>query len=112
PVTEDISNGISTSEAQKAGLEPGQLERVACCACGADEPRDTLEAAENIYDTGGTFHLRTCGRCGHWYLNPRPTLEVIGRYYPDVYYDKEEGLDPAKNRPISYQGRGRVRRVQ
>lgn len=107
-----VRDDVCEADARAAGLEVGQMERVVCCCCGADEPRDTLEAAENIYETGGTFYFRTCGRCGHWYLNPRPTLDVIGRYYPDVYYDKEEGRDPAKNRPISHQGTGRVRRVQ
>lgn len=61
------------------------METVSCNLCGADD-------AEIIF-TGPGWHqlvpegsaLLRCRNCGLVYLNPRPTPEEIGDYYPDDY---------------------------
>jgi SAM-dependent methyltransferase len=60
-------------------------ETVACPMCDADAPDLLVERGDNLHPGAETFRMVSCGRCGHIYQNPRPTEDVIGRYYPDDY---------------------------
>jgi SAM-dependent methyltransferase len=62
-------------------------EAVACNLCGGDDAkllyrlRDYRLLVDDI-----DWNVVRCRSCGLGYLNPRPTREEIGRYYPDSYY--------------------------
>ena len=63
------------------------MEHVTCPLCGADEPAfsATGHVTDYLYGRPGEFTLGPCGRCGHYYLNPRPTSERIWDFYSDDY---------------------------
>jgi 2-polyprenyl-3-methyl-5-hydroxy-6-metoxy-1,4-benzoquinol methylase len=65
-------------------------EHVACALCGADDAAAWLAAGDVEFPTGETFSAVRCRRCGLRYLDPRPTVEAIGRYYPGAYYTHHE----------------------
>lgn len=66
---------------------PGRMETVPCDLCGSDQSdlfiqqRDLLLAV-----TDEEFTIVRCRQCGLVYLNPRPSRDLIGTYYPTVYY--------------------------
>ncbi|MEE9212985.1 MAG: class I SAM-dependent methyltransferase [Phycisphaeraceae bacterium] len=72
------------------------LEHVPCPVCGGDKPSFVLEAAEFRSAVGRRFRVVRCGSCDHMYTSPRPTLDAIGRYYPDQYYDALEAQPTGK----------------
>jgi SAM-dependent methyltransferase len=61
------------------------METVNCDLCGADDTELVLEEKDLLHRIGGTFYLVRCRQCGLMYLNPRPTIEEIARYYPGDY---------------------------
>lgn len=89
-------------------LAPGELERVACLVCGADEPRPAFTAEETRAGVGGAFAYVACGACGLTYLSPRPTAAALGRFYPPSYY----ATRPGGERVVRHQGRLRTRAIQ
>ena len=62
------------------------LEPTTCSVCGSSEGvaeargRDYLHAT-----TDQEYVFCRCSGCGHLYLNPRPTIDEIGRVYPAEY---------------------------
>jgi len=81
--------GLDRNEVMKQAMET-----VDCILCGKDETclayttRDRLAVAPT---DGGTlsadpFSIVRCQRCGLLFLNPRPTQEEMGRYYPYSKY--------------------------
>lgn len=106
----------------------GLREPALCPICGADNPTLFVELEESVQDIGGIFTLQRCGRCTHLYLNPRPTLHDIGRFYPTPYYEQtaktskpssdtepvagNTSAAPALTTHIRHQGDRRVRRIQ
>lgn len=60
-------------------------ERTACPLCSAEESVLYRRAPDRLYGCEGEFSLVRCRVCGHFYLNPRPTPECIGRFYPEQY---------------------------
>lgn len=68
------------------GLNSEASEFVICDLCGADDAEPILQLHDRMFETTEeTFQLVRCTRCGLLYLNPRPTLEDVGRYYRDDY---------------------------
>lgn len=63
-----------------------QLETVACDLCGRDNCAPVFTVRDYIYGLPGEFSLVRCQHCGLLYLNPRPTRQSIGKYYPDLDY--------------------------
>mgnify|MGYP000695867692 CR=1 FL=1 len=70
-------------------------EYVACDLCGSDETTEVLRAPDRnialwVSDPARVateqWVLVRCRRCGLTYLNPRPTKDSIGAYYPAQYY--------------------------
>ena len=49
-----------------------------------------LAATEGSYDE--LWNLVECRRCSLGYLNPRPTVDEIGRYYPEVYFARRTSM--------------------
>jgi len=61
------------------------MENVNCNLCGAENTRLLFEGSDRLLKIPGNFALMQCNRCGLIYLNPRPTFEEIGKYYPSDY---------------------------
>jgi SAM-dependent methyltransferase len=58
------------------------METAACNLCGSTRWRRCLVAEDFKYKTPGPFTIVRCLDCGLAYLNPRPTPEAIGAFYP------------------------------
>lgn len=60
-------------------------ESIACPLCGDARSRAVLVAGDRLYGYPGEFTLVRCEVCDHVFLNPRPTRECIGQFYPADY---------------------------
>jgi SAM-dependent methyltransferase len=70
-----------------------ELETTACTLCGS-EGADAVLAGEDLRrGLPGRFEVVRCRRCGHAYVNPRPTRATIAAFYPEDY--SCHGLPPA-----------------
>lgn len=65
-------------------LPPG-FEHVRCDACGAQESREAFRTRDHLHGGADEFTVVECASCGHWYLDPVPTPEKLGDYYPSDY---------------------------
>lgn len=64
------------------------METIGCELCKSEHSRPVLHSRDLLLSkTDEQFSIVCCAHCGFLYLNPRPTPEEIGRYYPDQYYD-------------------------
>jgi len=62
-------------------------ESVTCNLCGANDTRLLYGARDyRLRVDDELWNLVECRRCSLGYLNPRPTVDEIGRYYPGVYF--------------------------
>lgn len=63
-----------------------------------DEP--VLQAIDQLHGLPGRFSVVRCRSCQLMRTSPRPTLESIGRYYPDPYgpYHAAPSTDPGSDR--------------
>lgn len=60
-------------------------ETTACPLCGELHSTPILRASDLLYRFPGEFTLARCNACRHVFLNPRPTRECIGQFYPADY---------------------------
>jgi SAM-dependent methyltransferase len=67
------------------------METLACLLCGTKGGTSMAVpcGGDDEMLKGREFTVETC-RCGFVYLNPRPTSEEIGSYYPTEYYPPAE----------------------
>lgn len=68
---------------------PGPCDReiVACLLCGSGDDEPVVRQRDFSTDESDEmFTVVRCRSCGLQYLNPRPTLAGIGRFYPPRYY--------------------------
>ena len=87
------------------------LERVDCESCGSSQS-ETLFAVADSYGTSTLeFPVVKCSGCGLVYVNPRPTEDVIGRFYPDEYFEKEVFHSAHPNRLIGSVDKRRLRDI-
>jgi len=63
----------------------GQLERVTCYLCGANDGEPFIEAQDDYTGKPGRFTFVSCRRCGLHYQNPRLTIDEIKYFYDDEY---------------------------
>lgn len=64
-------------------------ETTSCSLCGADEAKPMFRLRDYrlmVHDLLWT--AAHCRSCGLGYLNPRPVVEEIGRYYPASYFGR------------------------
>jgi|RhiMethySRZTD1v2_1073278.scaffolds.fasta_scaffold432698_2 SAM-dependent methyltransferase len=62
-------------------------EYVLCNLCGADDTRLLYQGRDRrLRIDDRLWNLVRCRRCSLGYLNPRPTAEESGRYYPAEYF--------------------------
>ena len=69
------------------------MEIVACNLCGVDEGEPLFKGRDRLLGGTETFQWVRCRRCALIYLNPRPTLAEMARYYPTNYepFTRKEG---------------------
>ncbi len=72
------------------------MEEIACNVCQSDNHTALYEGRDRLHGLGGSFGLVKCQQCGLIYLNPRPTREDMGRYYPPDYEPYAQGIEQAK----------------
>jgi SAM-dependent methyltransferase len=76
-------------------LKPG-MERVLCDLCRSNDCEVVVRQRDLLLNvTQEEFVIVQCRSCGLMYLNPRPAQEVLGSFYPPVYYPPVS----AKERP-------------
>lgn len=63
------------------------MEHVNCNLCGSTELRAVYEMPDVKFYPDEWFTIVECARCGLGFVNPRPTRDEIGKYYPADYYD-------------------------
>jgi SAM-dependent methyltransferase len=71
------------------------METVPCNLCGAEEADLLFRGRDLLHHIEGSFDLVKCRQCGLIYINPRPTMEEMARYYPPDYLPyraREAGL--------------------
>lgn len=62
------------------------LETIVCPLCGTDESRHLARLADRLGVTDEPFQVGECAGCGHVFVNPRPRLDDLGRFYPTAYW--------------------------
>lgn len=65
------------------------MEYVNCNLCGFDRTQILFKKKDKFAVTEDEFNVVECRSCGLLYVNPRPTQEEIGKFYPEVYSWKE-----------------------
>lgn len=63
------------------------MEHVNCNLCGSTELRAVYEMPDVKFYPDEWFTIVECAGCGLGFVNPRPTREEIGKYYPAGYFD-------------------------
>lgn len=77
-------------------VKPG-MERVLCDLCRSNDCEVILSQRDLMLNvTDDEFLIVRCKRCSLIYLNPRPTEDLLGSFYPPVYYPPVS----AKERPL------------
>ncbi|TAK98058.1 MAG: class I SAM-dependent methyltransferase [Rhodospirillaceae bacterium] len=62
------------------------MESARCSVCGSAAFAIVATGRDYIYHgTGGYFSQVRCDDCGHFYLNPRPTIAALPLMYPSDY---------------------------
>ena len=72
------------------------MEEIVCNVCQSDDTVVLYEGRDRLHGLGGPFKLVKCQQCGLIYLNPRPTREEMGRYYPPDYEPYAQDVERAK----------------
>lgn len=66
-------------------------EPVICNLCGSNETKLLFRLRDYRLRVDDVLWTAVqCRSCGLGYLNPRPTRDEIGRYYPESYYGRRE----------------------
>ena len=60
-------------------------ETTACPLCGEVRSTPIVRASDLLYRVPGEFTVVRCDACRHVFLNPRPTRDCIGQFYPTDY---------------------------
>lgn len=65
-----------------------RLEHIQCDLCGADKYIERYRKPDNwLFLNQFQYPVVECLTCGLVYVNPRPTADDTGRYYPPGYHD-------------------------
>ncbi|MDQ2642205.1 MAG: class I SAM-dependent methyltransferase [Myxococcota bacterium] len=64
-----------------------EIERVSCNLCGDDAADELYRCKDYRFQVDSReWPVVRCRGCGLAYLNPRPTRDAIGRYYPEEFF--------------------------
>ncbi|HKY71404.1 MAG TPA: class I SAM-dependent methyltransferase [Nitrospira sp.] len=78
---------------QQEVLKPG-MERVVCDLCRSSDSEVIMRQRDLLLNvTDEEFSIVRCLRCGLVYLNPRPAEDLLGSFYPPVYYPPVAGKE-------------------
>jgi SAM-dependent methyltransferase len=72
------------------------MEEIVCNVCQSADTVVLYEGRDRLHGLGGPFRLVKCQQCGLIYLNPRPTREEMGRYYPPDYEPYAQDVEQAR----------------
>jgi SAM-dependent methyltransferase len=65
------------------------MEYVNCNLCGLDDTQVLFKKKDKFGITEDEFNVVQCRGCGLLYVNPRPSQEEMGKFYPETYSWKE-----------------------
>lgn len=71
-------------------------ETTLCPLCGEARSTPAVHASDLLYGVPGEFSVVRCDGCRHLFLNPRPTRECIGEFYPADYGPFRGGITDYK----------------
>ena len=74
------------------------MEAVKCNLCGSGKWQVLQAVPDQRFGPPGDFNLVQCQGCGLCYLNPRPSLEEMGDYYPPAYRAYRSSIDEPSRR--------------
>ena len=63
------------------------MERVACNLCGSTRHTPVYEIPDRRFFPAEFFTVVECSQCGLGFVNPRPRLEEMAKYYPPGYFE-------------------------
>ena len=63
------------------------METVKCNLCGSDNYQVMYSMPDARYCINDWFNIVECVNCGLGFVNPRPTITEMSRYYPSAFYD-------------------------
>lgn len=69
----------------RESLDDQQLEYFSCNLCGSNDNELILQGKDFLHGSPGLFSVVRCCRCGLIFLNPRPSVKEMDRYYPSNY---------------------------
>jgi SAM-dependent methyltransferase len=64
------------------------MEVVACNLCGSARHTPVYEMPDRHYFPDEFFTVVECDECGLGFVNPRPSLDEMQKYYPSNYYEE------------------------
>ncbi|MGH9344348.1 MAG: class I SAM-dependent methyltransferase [Terriglobia bacterium] len=70
------------------------METIACDLCGSLRQTVVYQSPDRRYFLEEIFTVVRCDECGLGFLNPRPTFDEMGKYYPSQYYEDEFVRNP------------------
>src|SRR6184192_918198 len=72
--------------AKRQQRNPG-MESVCCDLCHSNQSDVVVKQRDLLLEVSkDEFTIVRCRSCGLVYLNPRPSTDLLGSYYPPVYY--------------------------
>jgi SAM-dependent methyltransferase len=85
-----------------------ETEDVACDLCGSRDTKSVQTLTDTLYHLPGVFTLQRCIQCGLMYLNPRPTSDSIGMYYPPDYAPYRPPIEDERHAVMRYMRRRKL----
>jgi 2-polyprenyl-3-methyl-5-hydroxy-6-metoxy-1,4-benzoquinol methylase len=78
-------------------------EQVVCNLCGSCRTRPLFRLRDyRLQVDDAEWQAVRCAECGLGYLNPRPTREEMGRYYPEAYFTSRATQTARYERQAAY----------
>lgn len=91
--TSEFVSGQQQSPSPNANT--AEVELVPCCVCKSHEFHPIGRGIDFEYETcDNEWTCVACEKCGHHFLNPRPTPAELGRIYPDSYGNYSNSVKP------------------
>lgn len=63
------------------------MELVNCNLCKSDKNKFLYSKSDALFFPAEFFNVVKCEKCGLGFVNPRPTIKQIGKYYPESFFD-------------------------
>ncbi len=84
-----------------------RLENTACNLCGQDDTELLFSRRDALTGDAAKFSVVGCKHCGLIYVNPRPSVQDIGRFYPPEFVSYQfdvtgSGHVPLRERMVSF----------